>query len=190
MKSKFIITLAIVTLFISNLAMAEAQQNKPSATESILVEQQLEVMEINKDERWVILKDRSGFTKKVAVGDSARNFEQLKVGDVINVNYAETIQIQAFGKDAINMGEEAEAIFARTPEGASPGGALAAARTIVVTISNIDLKHNLVTLKDKQGNTRTFRPEIPGKLKQVKVGDKVAISIAKAMSISVNDDKE
>ncbi len=188
MKSKFIITSAIVALFVSNLTMAE--QNKPSTTESILVEQQLEVLEINKDERWVMLKDRSGFTKKVEVGEGARNFDQLKVGDLINVNYAETIQIKAFGKDAINMGEEAEAIFARTPEGAKPGGALAAAKTIVVTISNIDLKHNLVTLKDKQGNTRTFRPEIPGKLKQVKVGDKVAISVAKAMSISVDDDKK
>ncbi len=89
MKSKFIITSAIVALFVSNLAMAE--QNKPSTTESILVEQQLEVLEINKDERWVMLKDRSGFTKKVEVGEGARNFDQLKVGDLINVNYAETI---------------------------------------------------------------------------------------------------
>ena len=84
MKSKFINTSAIVALFISNLAMAE--QNKPSITESILVEQQLEVLEINKDERWVMLKDRSGFTKKVEVGEGGRNFDQLKVGDLINVN--------------------------------------------------------------------------------------------------------
>lgn len=188
MKPKFIITSAIVALFVSNLAMAEP--NKPSTTESILVEQQLEVMEINKDERWVLLKDRSGFTKKVEVGSNARNFEQLKVGDLINVNYAETIQIKAFGDEAIKMGKESEAIFARSPEGAKPGGAIAAAETIVVTISSIDLAHNLVTLKDKQGNSRTFRPQVPAKLKQVKVGDKVAISVAKAMAITVEDDKK
>ncbi len=188
MKLKIIITSAIIALFATNPAMAD--QKKPSTTESIVVEQQLEVVEINKDERWVLLKDRSGFTKKVEVGTSAKNFEQLKVGDVINVNYAETIQIKAFGEDAIKMGEESEAIFAHSPEGAKPGGTVTAAKTVVVTISNIDLEHNLVTLKDKQGNTKTFRPQVPSKLKQVKVGDKVAISVARAMAVTVKDDKK
>ncbi len=185
MKQKFIVTSAIAALFVSNIALADKQM--PSATENILEEQQLEVLEINKDERWVMLKDRSGFTKKVEVGAGARNFDQLHIGDIINVNYAETIQIKAFGPDAIKMGEEAESIFERTPEGAKPGGVVAAAKTIVVTISNIDLKHNVVTLKDKQGNSKTFRPQNPANLKKVKVGDKVAISVARAASIKVQD---
>jgi hypothetical protein len=66
-----------------------------------------------------------------------------------------------------------------------PAKATATAKTIVLTIAAIDLKNSLVTLKDLQGNTRTFRPRLIENLKQVKVGDKVAISFAEALAISV-----
>ncbi len=187
MKLK-IIAVTLFALFLTNAAFSD--EKKPSMTETVIVNQQLEVIAIDHDARWVQLKDRSGFTKKVSVSNDIINFDQLKVGDLVNVNYAETIVIKAFGADAINAGKEIESIFARAPKGEKPAGAAASAKTIVVTIASIDLENSLITLKDLQGSMKTFRPRSPSVLKKVKIGDKVAISFAKALSINVNESKE
>ncbi len=173
----------ILALFITNTAFSE--NNKPSSTHNVIVKQEMEVMAIDRDDRWIKLKDRSGFTKKVNVGSEAINFDQVDIGDIIYVNYAETIAIKAFGADAISAGEEVESVFAQAAKGQKPAGASAIAKTVVVTITAIDLKNSLVTLKDIKGDTKTFRPRILSNLKKVKVGDKVAISFAEALSISV-----
>ena len=183
MKFK-ISTILAASLLVSNMAFADSHK-KPSSSESIIVKQQLEVIGIDHDARWVLLKDRSGFTRKIGVGDIVQNFNQVSIGDIIKVNYAETIHIKAFGADALKSGAEAEAVFGRAPKGQKPAVMSASAKTLVVTIANIDLENSLVTLKDKQGNTKTFRPRIIANLKKVKVGDKVAISFAEAMVISV-----
>ena len=182
MKLK-IMTSAVLALFISNAAIAEDQ--KPSSSKSIVVKQQFEVIQIDYDARWVLAKDRSGFTKKVHIGSDVINFDQVKVGDLVDVSYAETIEIKAFGADAISAGQGAETVFARAPKGQKPGKAAAVARTLVLTITAIDLENSTVTLKDTEGTSRTFHPRIAGNLKKVKVGDKVAVSIAKALAISV-----
>ncbi len=173
----------IFALFISNTAFSD--QQKPSMSKSITVKQQLEVVAIDHDARWVKLKDRSGFTKKVNVGNDIRNFAQVEIGDIVYVNYAETIVIKAYGADAISAGEEVEAILARAPEGQKPGKAGAVAKTVVLTITAIDLENSLVTLQDSSGNMKTFRPQSISNLKKVKVGDKVAISFAEALAITV-----
>lgn len=179
-----IIASSLLALFLSNAAFSN---DMPSSSESIIVKQQFEVLSINHDEKWVQLKDRSGFTKKVNVGSNTTNFDQVKVGDIVNVNYAETIVIKAFGADAINAGVESESIFANAAKGQKPAKAMATAKTIVVTIAAIDLKNSLVTLKDKSGNTKTFRPRTVSNLQKVKVGDKVAVSFAKAIAITVKE---
>ncbi len=187
MKSK-IIAIVILTLFISHTVFSDS--HKPSKSESRVIKQQFEVVGIDHDARWVQLKDRDGFTRKVNVGSDIRNFAQIEVGDIVKVNYAETIVIKAFGADAIKAGKEVESIFARAPEGEMPAGAAATAQTIVLTISAIDLKRGLLTLKDRKGNAKTFRPRSVDNLKKVKVGDKIAISYAEALAITVEKGKE
>ncbi len=182
MKLKVFI-IASCLLLVSTNSFSE---NKDVGMEqTITVKQQLEVLAIDHKERWAKLKDRSGFTRTIHIGDEVKNLDQVVVGDIVNVNFSETIQIKAFGPDALKAGEEVEVAFAKAPEGEKPGKAVAVAKTIVVTISAIDLERSLVTLADKQGNTKTFSPQIPAKLKKVKVGDKVAITIAKALAITV-----
>ena len=183
MKLKKSIVLA-TALLISPIGFAD-NHKMPSSSTSIVVKQELEVIGIDHDARWVKLKDRSGFTRQIDVSEGVQNFNEVKLGDIVKVNYAETIQFKAFGADAIKSGVEAEVVFGRAPKGQKPAIAGAAAETVVVTIANIDLENSLVTLKDRQGNTKTFRPRIPANLKKVAVGDKVAISIANAMAIEV-----
>ena len=183
-----------VSMLTANMSFADSHKasgadSLPASSKTIVMKQRLEVININHEKRWVELKDRSGFSQKINVGESARNFNQLAVGDIIDVNRSKTIKMKAFGADVIDAGAEAVAIFARTPEGQKPGVAMAGGGVVVVTIAAIDLENSLVTLEDADGNLDVLQPEITANLKKVKVGDKVAIMVVKTFSIAVNKAK-
>ena len=189
MKRMIIATFSLLALvlgfsFAGNV-LASGADNIPSTTKKVVVKQRLEVLAIDHEKRTVQLKDASGFTQTITVGEGARNFSQLAVGDIVDVNRSKSIKIKAFGADSVNAGAEAAAVFARTPEGQKPGAAIVGSEVVVVTIAAIDLENSLVTLKDKEGNTSVLSPEIPSNLKKVKVGDKVAIMLTQTLSITV-----
>ncbi len=172
-------------LLINNAVLAETEL--PGVTEVIEASATLEVVEIDHEKRTAKLKNANGDIEQIEVGDDVRNFDQVKVGDLVNVDYAEAIQIQVFKPDEIEAGAFADAVFGRAEEGEKPGAAAARNVTLVATISEIDLEKNAVTLKDKEGNTKIFNPRNPDNLKKVKVGDKVMFSFTQAISITVVD---
>ena len=190
MRTKIIAGIALLVLA-SNMSFANSEKASgassiPATTETIVVKQSLEVVGINHDERWVELKDSSGFTQKIKVGDEVRNFDQMTKGDIVNIVRSNTIEIKAFDADAINVGKEAGAIFARAAEGQKPGVAIVDTGIIVLKIAAIDLKNSLVTLEDETGNQKIFQPKVAANLKKVKVGDKVAIMFLQTFSITVD----
>ena len=148
MRTKIIAGITLLVLA-SNMSFANSEKASgassiPATTETIVVKQSLEVVGINHDERWVELKDSSGFTQKIKVGDEVRNFDQMTKGDIVNIVRSNTIEIKAFDADAINVGKEAGAIFARAAEGQKPGVAIVDTGIIVLKIAAIDLKNSLV----------------------------------------------
>ncbi len=193
MKKIIVATFSLLALIVSfalaGNVMAEGAGSIPSSTKKVVVKQRLEVIAIDHEKHWVQLKDASGFTQKITVGAEARNFSQLSVGDFVDVNRSKSIKIKAFGADAVNAGEDAVAIFARTPEGQKPGGAIVGSEVVVVTVAAIDLENSLVTLEDTEGHTSVLSPEVPSNLKKVKIGDKVAIMLTQTLSITVEDKK-
>ena len=170
-------------LIVNYNALAETEL--PGVTEVIEASAKLEVVEINHEKRTVKLKNENGDIEQIEVGDDVRNFDQVKVGDFVNVNYAEAIQIQVFKSDEVESGAVADAVFARAEEGEKPGAAIIENVTMVAEITAIDLEKKTVTLTDKEGNSETLTPRKPENLEKVKVGDKVMFSYTQAMSISV-----
>ena len=86
-------------MLISNISFANSEKASgadsiPAVTKTIVIKQRLEVTAINHEKRWVRLKDSSGFTQKINVSDAARNFDQLKVGDIVNISRSNTIKIK------------------------------------------------------------------------------------------------
>ena len=182
MKIK-ILLVVFLGLIVSNVALAESEL--PGVTEVIAASAKLEVVEIDHEKRSVKLKNENGDIEQIEVGDDVRNFDQVKVGDFVNVDYAEAIQVQVFKPEEAESGAFADAVFARAEEGEKPGAAAVKNVTLVATISAIDLENKTVTLTDKEGNSKTFNPRKPENLEKVKVGDKVMFSFTQAMSITV-----
>jgi ribosomal protein S17 len=182
MKINFLIAV-FFSLILNNVVLAET--DLPGASETVVASAKLEVVEIDHEKRTVKLKNANGDIEQIDVASDVRNFDQVKVGDFVNIDYAESVTIQAFNADDVAAGAVADAAFARAEEGQKPGAAAVENVTLVATISAIDLENQTVTLQGKEGNTKTIKAQNPENLKKVKVGDKVMFSFTRALMISV-----
>ena len=80
--------------------------------------------------------------------------------------------------------------MAKAPADTSPGaGGLRQIRA-VVTVKDIDLERNLVTIKGPMGRYLTLRPLYPERLKLVKVDDTVIVTYTEALAVSVEKVEE
>ena len=182
MKINFLIAV-FFSLIINNYVLAET--DLPGASGAVVASAKLEVVEINHEKRTVKLKNENGDIEQIDVGSDVRNFDQVKVGDFVNIDYAESVTIQVFNADEVAAGAFADAAFGRADEGEKPAAAAVENVTLVATIKAIDLENKTVTLEDKEGKTKTIKSQNPENLEKVKVGDKVMFSFTRALLISV-----
>jgi len=139
---------------------------------------------IEPDTRTVTLKGKNGKVIQVEVGEEARNFDQLKVGDVVNAEYKEAITLSLKKGSGLRSGEASQTVD-RTPPGAKPGGTVARQVTIMADVTAVNAKTKTVTLKGPQGNTVDVVVEDPNQLKNIKKGDQVQAVYTEAFAISV-----
>lgn len=76
--------------------------------------------------RTVVLKTANDKIVEVEVGEEARNFDQLKVGDVVTTVYRESLSLSLKKNGGEGASIEEKPTMERTPEGSKPGGTLAA----------------------------------------------------------------
>lgn len=145
---------------------------------------------IDLQKRVVTLKGQKGNVFDVTVSEQARNLPQVRVGDLVEVKYYESIAFRLVkpgeGVDGVQNSES----LARTKEGDKPGGIAARQVTITATITAIDKENQMVTLKGPGGKSVTVKAENPKNLTQVKVGDEVEITYTEALAISVEEAKK
>jgi Cu/Ag efflux protein CusF len=143
------------------------------------------VQEIDAATRTVLLKTANGKVVEVEVGDEARNFDQLKVGDVVTAVYREslTLNLKKKGGDAPSVEENPS--MERTPAGAKPGGTLGREVKVVADVIAVNPKHKTVTLRGPKGNTLDLKVEDPAQLADIKKGDQVDAVYTEALAISV-----
>lgn len=150
-----------------------------SATVSALVET------IDHETREVTLRREDGETISFVVSDDARNLAQVEVGDVLVVEYIETLDIQVMTIDDAKAEAGMAEVVARTKEGEMPGMAKIETMVITAIVEEINLSDNTFKLKGPQGNIQQYTARDPENLKKAAVGDLVVISQTKAMALTV-----
>lgn len=143
------------------------------------------IVKVNKNERAITLRDEHGNEEEVLVSEEVRNFDQIKEGDVLEVEYhraaASTLQKIT---DASSAGKSLE--VERAPSGAKPGMAAMQTSTIVATVLEIDTKARLLTVQGPKGGIVTV--VVPTDIKSfddLKKGDKISAEYGEAVAISV-----
>jgi hypothetical protein len=142
------------------------------------------VMEIDHAKRTVILQSADGETFTAKVGEGAVNFDQVAVGDMVNVTLTEELVVFLDEEGAAPVDSSSSAL-ATAPEGAQPGGLVVATNQVTGTVTAIDHEQRTATLQFKDGSTKTLPVRDDIDLTLRKVGDQVVFRLTEKLAISV-----
>lgn len=198
-SSATLIALALATASCQSTATAEAEPAPPPArtlpgpvtAASSGVTLQGQITALDKSTRAVTVTGSDGSSLTVKAGPEVRNFDQLKVGDGVLLDYraAVALDLQPAGSDQVGLtSAQANTVPIR---GATPGGAMTNTITLVTEVAAVDPVANTIALRGPSGNTQLIaveRPDLQAKLPNVKRGDLLRISYTEAVALGIRRD--
>ena len=112
---------------------------------------------IDKAKRDVTLKGPQGNLLTVTAGPEVKNFDQLKVGDQVDMKYAEavTMELKKGGGMIVQRTEQTGKVGAQP--GAAPAGLMGREVTIVADVVAVDAAKQTITLKGPGAHHRPAR---------------------------------
>ncbi len=144
---------------------------------------------VDQSTREISLQGSHGKVENMHVGDAVKNFDKLKVGDAVLVQFHRGLALTLQAPGSETVAPQGEAVVGHAAPGETPAGVAAAVIRGTVTVKDIDMKTRIATLVGPEG--REFRVKA-GKnvhLDKVKVGDKVFAEYGEALAISVHPRK-
>jgi Cu/Ag efflux protein CusF len=139
---------------------------------------------IDKAQRQLTLKGPQGKTQTVTAGPEVRNFDQIKVGDMVVARYVEalTLTLKKDGKELRGAAETQDA--ARSKLGEKPAGVVGRQVEVTADVIAVDAKTQKLTLKGPKQTVELRVPD-PAQFKMVKVGDQIQAVYTEALALSV-----
>jgi hypothetical protein len=139
---------------------------------------------IDKATRDITLKGPQGNEVTLTAGPDVKNFDNMKVGDQVNVEYTEalTLELKKGGGLIVQRTEKAGAAGAKPGE--RPAGAAGRQITIVADVIGVNAAKQTITLK---GPNRTVDMRIPDpeQFKRIAKGDQVEATYTQALAMVV-----
>jgi hypothetical protein len=180
MRSAILATILTATLALPAAALA-AETSKP-LTKTQSVEARATVTAIDKSTRTVTLKTEGGEAVDVAAGSEVKNFDQIKVGDVVKATYTESIAFQVAPKGETPGGASQTA--QRVPGGAAVGQQV----TTSFKVASVDPQANILWVTLPNGNTKKINvqdPEAQKRLKNLSPGNVVAVTYTQSVALQL-----
>jgi hypothetical protein len=140
------------------------------------------VVAIDPATRTVTLKDKNGKLEELKAGEQVRNFDQLKIGDVVTTEYHEARSLGLRKTSGPRSSTERQTLLPAA-SGAKPGGTIRREVTIVGDVVALDPNGKHITVRGPQGKESVLVD--PQQLKDIHVGDQVEIVRSEAVAISV-----
>jgi hypothetical protein len=187
--------LIIAALFSAVSFAAHAQQPPKGAvvtatspgkgTVAAAVEVRARVVGIDKATRTVDLRRSNGQVVSIVAGDEVKNFNQIKLGDDVVVQYVRALSLTLMksGSKQTSIDQKTDAV--RSKPGEQPGVAAGRQVQVVANVVAVNKKTMTVTLKGPRGNEVDLVLEDPKQLELVKKGDQVNAVYTEAVAISL-----
>ncbi|MFZ2807539.1 MAG: hypothetical protein WA081_07640 [Desulfosalsimonadaceae bacterium] len=187
MKSK--IRLAAGALFIALvftlLSSGCAKHPKPAFTAGELISATAKVVAIDYPARRLALQGPEGNVVMIAVGEDAYNFDQIAVGDMVDITYTRSVAVslqKPTGEPSAISGTG----MTRAPKGQKPEGLISNAMEITARVEDIDYANRLVEIRGPYGNLIEVEvDEDVENFDNVKKGDDVVVRYIEAVAIAV-----
>jgi hypothetical protein len=170
---------------------AVAEGKKPSVKKESTTFATATVEAIDLDKRLVTLKGPKGNIFDITAGPQVQNLPQVKVGDLVDISYYESIAVKVFKPGEMPAGQSATVAAERLAKpGEKPAGIAGSQITVTATVESISPKKTSVTLKMADGKSKVVKVENKKNLENVKVGDEVMITVTEALAIAVKPAKK
>jgi len=142
------------------------------------------VTAIDAASRKVTLLGPDGNKLTVKVGPEAVNFDQIRVGDLVNATVTEELVVY-LNEEGAPAPDGTAGVVALAPKGAQAGGLVAETTQITATIKAIDTTNRTATVLFEDGSTKTFPVRDDIDLSVRKPGEKVVFQATEMVAISV-----
>ena len=153
------------------------------------VESSAQVVSLDKKNRTISLKGPKGQVMDVVAGPEVKNFNQIKVGDMVVVRYMQSLALELqpvkTGASGISVTEGA----GKAEPGKRPAAGAVREIQAIAKVTAIDQKAKTISLTGPRGNTVTLEVKNPDHFKVVKKGDQVEAVYTEAMAIVVTPAK-
>ena len=179
-----------VMLAVPAMAAEEQKTDRPGGmrVESTIVRSTVETIDYKT--RTVTLRGEKGGLVELIVGEEARNFNQMKKGDIVTFTYTEGVAVDVQKASEAPKMVETESIK-RAKLGEKPGGSIETVGFMTAHVESIDYKTRLVTLKMPEGNTLRFTAgDQVKRLNEINKGDEVVVEYMQKISIKVESPKK
>lgn len=179
-------TLAPVTVAQTRDAVAASAPGAAGVAQTIDVT--ATITAIDKASRTVTLKGPKGDEVRVVAGPDVKNFDQLKVGDTVQLKYAESLvlELKKGGGKAVAKTEKGGVASAKP--GDKPAAVGARQVTVVGDVIKVDAATQSVTVKGPQ-RTVDLKVRDPEQFKRIAVGDQIEATYTEAIALAVNPAK-
>lgn len=158
----------------------------PSGSVSATTTVTATVTRIDKKDRWVTLKMADGSLLDIQAGPAVKNFDQIKVGDLVSSTREETLAVAVVPAGTAPPNATGGSAVVGAPAGSKPMGVMVDTVMVSGKVTAIDNTPRSVTLLGPDGNSRTI-PVGPAvkRLNEIKVGDDVVFTLKTATTIDV-----
>jgi hypothetical protein len=141
-----------------------------------------EVVAIDKQDRVLSLREPSGNIVVLEVGQEARNFDMIIVGDQLKIEASNSVVLYLDKPGTEHTGIVVE----RAPKGEKPSGMAVETVDVTATIKAIDKEERAVTLELPTGENVTSKADKSDKaFDSLRVGDSFHARLTRSIAISV-----
>jgi hypothetical protein len=164
-----------------------SEPGKAAVTEAIVVT--ATVTAVDKATRLVSLKGPEGKFIHVEAGEEVRNFDQIKVGDMVAVRYVQALELELRKGSGLRQHSEKESA-GRAKPGEKPAAAAGRQVTVVADVVGVDPEKKIISLKGPKGRIVDLKVNNPDHFKVVRKGDQVEAVYTEALALSVEPAKK
>jgi len=139
---------------------------------------------IDKATRDVTLKGPQGNELTLTAGPEVKNFDQMKVGDQVNVEYVQALTLELKKGGGLVVARTEQKGGAAAKPGEKPAGAVGRQVTVVADVIGTDPAKQTITLKGPK-QTVEMRIADPEQFKRIAKGDQVEATYTQALAMVV-----
>ena len=139
---------------------------------------------IDVETREVTLTTSEGKAIVIACGPEVKNFDQLRVGDVVEMEFTQALALELKKGSTAEISRTVEGASATAKPGSTPGGVAGARVRVVAEVLAMNVETQTVTVQVPE-RTVDLRINDPAQFGNISVGDRIEATYVEGMAVLV-----